>query len=159
MNKSAHGDALAADHVTSKLASTTQSLLICRSEIVANCSDFKFEAAKLAAGMKPRAAQRWNDGRTQPLTLEGCRRQTGASFKMKESCMPNNDREGRLGGRTLVAIVAVFIVAFAIFALGPGSTTHVASNPGPAGMPESTIINPVPPPASSPSEATPENPR
>jgi hypothetical protein len=73
--------------------------------------------------------------------------------------MPNNDREGRVGGRTLVAIVAVFIVAFVVFALGPGNTTHVASNPGPAEMPESTIINPAPPPASSPSEATPENPR
>ena len=41
MNGLAHGDALAADHVTSKVACTTQSLLICRSEIVANCSDFK----------------------------------------------------------------------------------------------------------------------
>jgi hypothetical protein len=41
VNGLAHGDALAADHVTSKRASTTQSLLICRSEIVANCSDFK----------------------------------------------------------------------------------------------------------------------
>jgi hypothetical protein len=73
--------------------------------------------------------------------------------------MPNNDREARVGRRTVVAIAAVFFVAFAIFALGPGSTTHVASNPGPAGIPESTIINPAPAPASSPSEATPENPR
>ena len=67
--------------------------------------------------------------------------------------MPNNDREGKVGGRTLVAIVAVFILAFALFGWG-GSGTHVASNPGPSGMPESTIINPTPSPASSPSETT-----
>jgi hypothetical protein len=68
--------------------------------------------------------------------------------------MPNNDREGKIGGRTLVAIVAVFILAFAFFVWGSGSGTHVASNPGPSGMPESTIVNPAPPPASGPSETT-----
>jgi hypothetical protein len=68
--------------------------------------------------------------------------------------MPNNDREGKVGGRTLVAIVAVFILAFAFFVWGPGDGTHVASNPGPSGIPESTIVNHAPPPASSPSGTT-----
>jgi hypothetical protein len=68
--------------------------------------------------------------------------------------MPNNDREGNVGGRTLVAIVAVFIFAFAVFVWGPGSGTHVTSNPGPSGMPESAVVNQAPPPASSPSETT-----
>jgi hypothetical protein len=67
--------------------------------------------------------------------------------------MPNNDREGKVGGRTLAAIVAVFILGFAFFVWG-GSGTHVASNPGPSGMPESTIINPAPPPAIDPSSGT-----
>jgi hypothetical protein len=69
--------------------------------------------------------------------------------------MPNNDREGKVvGGRTLVAIVAVFIFAFALLVWGSGSETHVASNPGPSGIPESTIVNQAPPPASSPSGTT-----
>jgi hypothetical protein len=68
--------------------------------------------------------------------------------------MPNNDRKGKIGGRTLVAIVAVFIVAFAFFVWGSGSGTHVASNPGPRGMPESTVVNQAPPPNSSPSGTT-----
>jgi hypothetical protein len=68
--------------------------------------------------------------------------------------MPNNDRERKVGSRTLVAIVAVFILAFAFFVWGPGSGTHVASNPGPSGIPESTIVNDAPPPASSPSGTT-----
>ena len=68
--------------------------------------------------------------------------------------MWKNDREGKVGGGTLVAIVAVFILAFAFFVWGFGSGAHVASNPGPSGMPESTILNQVPPPASSPSETT-----
>ena len=68
--------------------------------------------------------------------------------------MPNNDREGKIGGRTLVAIVAVFILAFAFFVWGSGSGTHVASNPGPSGMPESIIINQAPRAAVSPSGTT-----
>jgi hypothetical protein len=63
--------------------------------------------------------------------------------------MPNNDRERKVGGRTLVAIVAAFIFAFAVF-VWAGRWTHVASNPGPSGMPESTIVNQAPPPASTP---------
>jgi hypothetical protein len=76
------------------------------------------------------------------------------SLETKENRMPKNDREGRVGGGTLVAIVAVFILAFAFFVWGFGSGTHVASNPGPSGMPESTILNQVPLPAGSPSETT-----
>jgi hypothetical protein len=68
--------------------------------------------------------------------------------------MTNNDRKSKVGGRTLVAIVAVFIFAFAFLVWGPGNGTHVASNPGPSGIPESTIVNPAPPPASSPSGTT-----
>jgi hypothetical protein len=68
--------------------------------------------------------------------------------------MANHDREGKAGGRTLVAIGAAFIFAFALFVWGSGSGTHVASNPGPSGMPESNIVNQVPPPASGPSDTT-----
>ena len=68
--------------------------------------------------------------------------------------MPNNDRGRKIASETLVAIAAAFILALAFFALGPGTASHVASNPGPTGMPESSIINPAPPPASSPSGTT-----
>ena len=68
--------------------------------------------------------------------------------------MWKNDRESKLAGGTLAAIVAVFILAFAFFVWGFGGGTHVASNPGPSGMPESTILNQAPPPAGSPSETT-----
>ena len=68
--------------------------------------------------------------------------------------MPKNDGEGKVSGRTLGAMGAVFILAFAFFVWGLGSRTHVASNPGPGGMPESTIVNPAPPAAASPSGIT-----
>ena len=68
--------------------------------------------------------------------------------------MQNNDREGKVSGRKLVAIVAVFIFAFAFFVWGPWSGTHVASNPGPSGTSGSTIVNQPPPPATGPSETT-----
>jgi hypothetical protein len=68
--------------------------------------------------------------------------------------VPKNDNEGKVSGGMLFAIGAVFILAFAFFVWGFGSGTHVASNPGPSGMPESTIINPAPPPADSPSGTT-----
>jgi hypothetical protein len=64
-----------------------------------------------------------------------------------------NDRKGKMGGRTLVAALAVIMLAFAFFVWG-GSGTHVASNPGPSAMPESSIINPAPPPANGPSGTT-----
>jgi hypothetical protein len=64
-----------------------------------------------------------------------------------------NDRKGKMGGRTLVAALAVIMLAFAFFVWG-GSGTHVASNPVPSGMPESSIINPAPPPANGPSGTT-----
>jgi len=62
--------------------------------------------------------------------------------------------EAKISGGTLVAIGAVFMLAFAFFALGFGSGTHVASNPGPGGLPESTIVNQAPPAAASPSGTT-----
>jgi hypothetical protein len=68
--------------------------------------------------------------------------------------MRNNDRKGKISGRKLIAIVAVFILAFAFFARGRWSGTHVASNPGPSGTPGSTIVNQRPPPATGPSETT-----
>jgi hypothetical protein len=66
--------------------------------------------------------------------------------------MANHDGKGKVGSRTLVTFGAIFIFAFAIFAWGSGSGTHVASNPGPSGMPESSIVNPAPPPASGPQD-------
>jgi hypothetical protein len=68
--------------------------------------------------------------------------------------MPNNDRKGKIDAGTLVAIVAALFLTFSFFALESGSGTHVASNPGPSGMPESNIINPAPPPADGPSGET-----
>jgi hypothetical protein len=68
--------------------------------------------------------------------------------------MWKNDREEKVGGGTLVAIVAVLILAFAFLVWGFGGGTHVANNPGPSGMPESTILNQAPPPAGSPSGTT-----
>jgi hypothetical protein len=73
---------------------------------------------------------------------------------MKENRVPKNDSQGKVGGGTLVAIAAVFILAFAFSVRGFGNGTHVASNPGPSGMPESTIVNQAPPPAGSPSVTT-----
>jgi len=78
------------------------------------------------------------------------------SFETKENRMPNNDRAGKISAGTLVAIVAVVIFAFAFFVWGFGNGTHVASNPGPSGMPESNIVNQAPPPASSRSGTTTE---
>jgi hypothetical protein len=68
--------------------------------------------------------------------------------------MWKNDREGKVGGGTLVAIVAVLILAFAFLVWGFGGGTHVASNPGPSGMPKSTILNQAPSPADGPSGTT-----
>jgi hypothetical protein len=68
--------------------------------------------------------------------------------------MWKTDSEGKVSGGTSVAIGAAFILAFAFFVWGFGSVTHVASNPGPSGMPESTIVNQAPPAAGSPSGTT-----
>jgi hypothetical protein len=73
---------------------------------------------------------------------------------MRENRVPKNDSKGKIGGGAVVAIVAVFILAFAFFVGGFGSGAHVASNPGPSGMPESTIVNQAPPPAGGPSGTT-----
>jgi hypothetical protein len=68
--------------------------------------------------------------------------------------MWKNDSEGKVSGGTLVAIGAAFILTFAFCVWGFGSGTHVASNPGPSGMPESSIVNQAPPTAGSPSGTT-----
>jgi hypothetical protein len=96
---------------------------------------------------------RANDRPTRTIEM-GDAAKSRQSLETKENLMPNNDREGKLGAGTLVAIVAVFILAFAFFVWGSGTGSHVASNPGPRGMPESNIVNQAPPPASSPSETT-----
>ncbi|WP_291575683.1 hypothetical protein, partial [Bradyrhizobium sp.] len=91
----------------------------------------------------------------QVLRLQVCDAcQLGLIAEMKANRVPKNDSEGKAGGGTLVAMVAVFILAFAFFVWGLGSGTHVAGNPGPIGMPESTIVNQAPPPAGSPSGTT-----
>lgn len=64
------------------------------------------------------------------------------------------DREGKIGGKRLVAIVVACILAFALFVWGPWSGTHVASNAGPSGTAGSTTVNQAPPPATGPSETT-----
>jgi hypothetical protein len=68
--------------------------------------------------------------------------------------MPNNNRASKVSAGTLVAIVAVFVLAIAFFVWGSGNGTPVASNPGPSGMPESNIVNQAPPPASGRSGTT-----
>jgi hypothetical protein len=60
--------------------------------------------------------------------------------------------EGSFRGFAVIAVA--FILAVAILTWGPWNTTHVASNPGPNGIPGSTALNQTPPPAASPSEAT-----
>ena len=65
----------------------------------------------------------------------------------------NQDLEGSISRRFVVIVVAL-ILALAILTWGPWNTTHVASNPGPSGIPGSTAPNQTPPPAASPSETT-----
>ena len=66
----------------------------------------------------------------------------------------NQDRKTSVGGRTLALIIAAVVVVFGILAWGPGDSTHVASNPGPSGIPGSTAAESAPPPANDPSETT-----
>ena len=66
----------------------------------------------------------------------------------------SQDPKGSISGGTLAAIVAAFVLILAILTWGPGSTTHVASNPGPSGTPGSTTPDPIPPPADGPSGNT-----
>ena len=68
--------------------------------------------------------------------------------------MPKNERQSKMRGGTLVAMGAVFMLAFAFFAWGLGNGTHVASNPGPTGMAESAIVNQAAPAAVNPSGTT-----
>jgi hypothetical protein len=69
--------------------------------------------------------------------------------------MPDrHNRNDRKGSGTLAMIVAAFVVILAILTWGPGSITHVASNPGPSGTPGSTARDSTPPPAEGPSGTT-----
>jgi hypothetical protein len=64
------------------------------------------------------------------------------------------DRTGSVSGGRLAVVVAAVIIILAVLTWGPGSTRHVASNPGPSGTPGSTTPDPVPPPADGPSGNT-----
>jgi len=64
----------------------------------------------------------------------------------------SQDWEGSF--RRFAVIAVAFILAVAIFTWGPWNTTHVASNTGPSASPGSTVLDPAPPPAASPSETT-----
>jgi hypothetical protein len=66
----------------------------------------------------------------------------------------NQHKTGSINGRTLAVIIVAFVLAFAILALGPWNTKHVASNPGPSGIPGSTTVDRTPPPADGPSGGT-----
>ena len=68
--------------------------------------------------------------------------------------MPDTKHEGARRGVTLAAIVAAFVLVFAIVLSGPRNTGHVASNPGPSGIPGSTAVERTPPPADGPSAGT-----
>jgi hypothetical protein len=70
--------------------------------------------------------------------------------------VPKNDSEGKATGGMLFVTGTVFILAFAFFVWGSEGGTHVASNPGPSGMPESTIINQAHLPLTAPQERQPE---
>lgn len=64
----------------------------------------------------------------------------------------NQDWEGSFRG--FAAIAVAFILVVAILTWGPWNTTHVASNPGPNGIPGSTALDQPPPPAAGPSGTT-----
>jgi hypothetical protein len=66
----------------------------------------------------------------------------------------DQDRKGSIDGRTFALTVAAVVVVLAIIAWGPWESNHVASNPGPSGIPGSTAMEPAPPPADSPSGST-----
>jgi hypothetical protein len=66
----------------------------------------------------------------------------------------SQDREGSLSYRAFVVIAIALILAVAILTGGPWNTTHVASNPGPSGIPGSTALDQTPPPAPGPSGTT-----
>ena len=64
----------------------------------------------------------------------------------------SQDWEGSF--RKFVAIAVGFVLAVAIVTWGPWNTTHVAPNPGPSGIPGSTVLDKTPPPAEGPSQIT-----
>jgi hypothetical protein len=63
---------------------------------------------------------------------------------------PQN-RSSRVSGRALVMIGAAFVVVLLLLTWAPWNPEQIASNPGPSGMPGSTIVERAPPPAASPS--------
>jgi hypothetical protein len=66
----------------------------------------------------------------------------------------NQGRKDSISGRTLAMVVAAFVVVLVLLAWGPWNTRHVASNPGPSGIPGSTTPDRTPPPADGPSGTT-----
>jgi len=60
---------------------------------------------------------------------------------------PQNPRPG---DRTIAIMVAAFVFVLIFLTWAPWNPQHVASNPGPTGMPGSTIVDRPPPPAASP---------
>ncbi len=67
--------------------------------------------------------------------------------------MPNG-QDGQGSFRRFAAIVVALVLAIAIIAWGPWKTAHVAPNPGPSGIPGSTVRDETPPPAEGPSGTT-----
>jgi hypothetical protein len=47
--------------------------------------------------------------------------------------------------RWFAAIAVAFVLAVTILTWGPGSSNHVAPNPGPSGIPGSTMLEESPP--------------
>ena len=60
------------------------------------------------------------------------------------------DRQGGISSRTVAIAIAAFVLAFIILTWSPWNPQHVASNPGPSGMPGSTAVDRTPPPAANP---------
>jgi hypothetical protein len=66
-----------------------------------------------------------------------------------------HDRQDPKHGRTMAIMVAAFVIILLFLTWAPWNPQHVASNPGPTGMPGSTAVERAPPPAASPSGDTP----
>ena len=67
--------------------------------------------------------------------------------------MPDR-QDPRYSHRTIALMVAAFVLILVFLTWAPWNPQHVASNPGPSGMPGSTAVERTPPPAASPSGDT-----
>jgi hypothetical protein len=69
--------------------------------------------------------------------------------------MPNpQDQRSPVSRKTLVMIVAAFVVVLLFLTWAPWNPQHVGFNPGPSGTPGSTVVEDTPPPNASPSGGT-----